>query len=442
MRTIRVYTDIELYFAVFAAFAAAFHIGLAFSSSQIATKEDNSVVFFLLSMLSLSGYCISEGLVYSGFFRTHSFMVCSTAFIAVFNVSIYLWLYSVTQKERVTTRQLSLYLLAIPGITFSLFSYFLPVEVKREVYMQYLHGFNYSKLNIALASFPMQNIRFHIAGWTHVATIVFFFSLSVRSIYFNKLDKNNENEAKLEKAIMLGMGSLAVNGFLALAVPLVVKMDNISGYNTLFTLPLGGVFYMIARKKSLIIEQALDHRNMMAKYLPRELVNKVMKEDQLSLEGGSNEGVVLFCDIRRFTELSESVPPETIVALLNEYFSVMNSVIQRHGGIISKYIGDAIMVVFSDDDDFSTMYDRAYLCSLRMMEALGYLNDSYLERGEDPISIGIALHCGQMIHGSVGCSTRMEYTVIGDTVNTASRIADLNAELKKRFFALRVLLIN
>ncbi len=382
-------------------------------------------------MLSIAFYCASEGLVYAKIYSNEQFLVSSTAFIGVFLVSTYIWLRTLTQKLKVRKKDLLWYVFSIPGIVFSVQTYLLPVAVKKEVYKSYLYGFNYARMSEVVKVNNIDSLPVYLSGGMHAFIIVAFLFVTARLVYKNKLSKDSDNEDVLLRTIYIGFSSLIVNAILALAVPVLFKLEGVSGYNPLFTLPISGIFFMLVRQKQLLIERAVEHRSMMSKYLPRELVNKVLNEDTETEEGSKNEAIILFCDIRRFTELSESMLPEDIVRLLNSYFAVMNRVIQRHGGIISKYMGDAIMVVFSDDDDLSTMYDRSSLCALDMMKALGSFNERAEENGAIPLEIGIAIHSGEMIHGSVGCSTRMEYTVIGDTVNTAARIANLNSELKR-----------
>lgn len=142
-------------------------------------------------------------------------------------------------------------------------------------------------------------------------------------------------------------------------------------------------------------------------------------------QGELREVTVLFSDIRGFTPFSETQSPEALVAWLNRYLSVMTECVSRHGGVVNKYIGDAIMAVFNAPLPAEDHAQRAVQCALDMLKTLAQLN-SDLEKEKNPgVKIGIGLHCGRVTAGRVGSLDRLEYTVIGDTVNTASRIEGL-----------------
>lgn len=139
--------------------------------------------------------------------------------------------------------------------------------------------------------------------------------------------------------------------------------------------------------------------------------------------GGQNKDVVVFfSDIRGFTAFSEKRSPEEVVEMLNEYFGVMVKIINSHGGVVDKFIGDAIMAVWGAPKSSDRDAHQAVRACLEMRRALEHLNESRIERGQPPINIGMGLHAGQAISGTIGSDERMEYTVIGNTVNTASRI--------------------
>ena len=145
----------------------------------------------------------------------------------------------------------------------------------------------------------------------------------------------------------------------------------------------------------------------------------------VTLGGESLDVTVMFCDIRGFTTLSEKMPPEKIVSLLNEYFTGLETCVARHGGVINKYIGDAIMVLFGAPIPSAAHAQDALLAALDMRAALAQMNKGWTERGLPEIHFGIGIHSGPVLAGNIGAANRMEYTVIGDTVNTASRIEGL-----------------
>ncbi|MCB0367062.1 MAG: HAMP domain-containing protein [Bdellovibrionaceae bacterium] len=177
-------------------------------------------------------------------------------------------------------------------------------------------------------------------------------------------------------------------------------------------------------------------KNLLNKFHGSSVADDLMKGD-LHLGGSRKDVTVFFSDIRGFTKFSEGHTPEEVVDMLNEYFQIMVGIINRHGGVVDKFIGDAIMAVWgapnpSDRDPFN-----AVKACMEMREALDKLNQTRGERGQVPIKMGIGLHCGSVISGTIGSDERMEYTVIGDTVNQASRI-----EASTKAFGTDLLLSN
>ena len=152
------------------------------------------------------------------------------------------------------------------------------------------------------------------------------------------------------------------------------------------------------------------------------------------LQGNTNLGgetvcaTVLFCDIRGFTTLSEQINPKQVVSLLNKYFSGMEQCIVKHNGIINKYIGDAIMAIFGVPLANENQALDAYKCCLDMRKKLTELNKELEAENLPSIKFGIGLHTGNVLAGNIGSNSRMEYTVIGDAVNVASRIESLCKE--------------
>nr|BFD62247.1 hypothetical protein BdHM001_09280 [Bdellovibrio sp. HM001] len=148
-----------------------------------------------------------------------------------------------------------------------------------------------------------------------------------------------------------------------------------------------------------------------------DLINK-----DIGVGGQTKEVVVFFSDIRGFTAFSEKRSPEEVVEMLNEYFGVMVKIINSHGGVVDKFIGDAIMAVWGAPKSSDRDAHQAVRACLEMRRALEELNERRIARNQPPINIGMGLHAGKAISGTIGSDERMEYTVIGNTVNTASRI--------------------
>jgi adenylate cyclase len=142
-------------------------------------------------------------------------------------------------------------------------------------------------------------------------------------------------------------------------------------------------------------------------------------------EGVFAEPAILFSDIRRFTSLSESMPPEALLKLLNRYLSYMADTILRRDGHIDKYIGDAIMALFGVPQNLKCNAESAVCACIEMLEALEFLNDESGRLGQPLLEIGLGVATGPVIAGNVGPLNRRNFTVIGDPVNLASRIEGL-----------------
>jgi adenylate cyclase len=165
-------------------------------------------------------------------------------------------------------------------------------------------------------------------------------------------------------------------------------------------------------------------RTSLQRYLSPNIVEEMVQKSStgFSLGGEKKKISVLFCDIRGFTTLTEKEPVETIVRLLNEYFSVMSDVIFTHQGTLDKFIGDAIMAIYGAPLDLS---DGAFQCvktALEMRNRLHLLNEKWKLERRPTIQVGYGINTGEAIVGNIGSERRMEYTAIGDMVNVAARV--------------------
>ena len=154
-------------------------------------------------------------------------------------------------------------------------------------------------------------------------------------------------------------------------------------------------------------------------------VRDFLLSDNPDLGGQDLEVTVMFCDIRGFTTISERLEPQEIVSMLNRYFTRLEKPIVENGGIINKYIGDAIMAVFGVPLQSKTHAYDAWKAAQGMRAELAAFNEELKNEGRNGIRFGIGLCSGTVLAGNIGTSNRLEYTVIGDTVNTASRIESL-----------------
>ena len=173
------------------------------------------------------------------------------------------------------------------------------------------------------------------------------------------------------------------------------------------------------------IEEETQRRNSLQRFLSPEFAERVLTgEIDLKLGGDEKFGTVFFSDIIGFTRMSSLLKPEVVVAKINRYFNKMVSIVFRYNGIINKFGGDSIMALWgltASEDDHSPQV-ASVESSIDMHNALFDFNYALIEEGQKPIQMGVGLNTGRFLAGNVGSEQQMEYTVIGDTVNLASRI--------------------
>jgi adenylate cyclase len=169
-------------------------------------------------------------------------------------------------------------------------------------------------------------------------------------------------------------------------------------------------------------------RTTFGKYMTSAVMEHLLA-GKVALGGESLEVTILFTDIRSFTSISEKMDPQQLVGLLNEYFTEMVGIVMSEDGVVDKYIGDAIMAVFGAPVPKPGDAVNAVRAAVRMRVALKHLNRVLEERGLAPLRTGIGIHTGGVVAGNIGSEKRMEYTVIGDAVNLASRLESNTKDL-------------
>ena len=167
-------------------------------------------------------------------------------------------------------------------------------------------------------------------------------------------------------------------------------------------------------------------RTQLARYLPRTLVDRIASLDQsTALAGGRKSVTVVFADIAAFTALAEREPPDKVVALLNQLFTMLTEIVFRHGGTVDKLIGDCLMAFWGAPDDQPDHAQRAVAAAIDMQRWLDVANDCWEASLGLTIHLAIGVHSGEAIVGNLGSEARMEYTCVGDTVNVAARLESL-----------------
>jgi adenylate cyclase len=198
--------------------------------------------------------------------------------------------------------------------------------------------------------------------------------------------------------------------------------------------PLGlGVRY--ARERLLRGETEAERAQVMdifSRFVSGEVAKEMWeRRGQASLAGENRTVTIIFTDIRGFTTLSESAASEEVVKWLNDYFGRMNEIVERHGGHVNKYIGDGLMIVFGAPVDRGDAAEArsAVDCGLAMLEEVERMNEDWKGMNRPVVKIGCGIHTGLATCGVVGAERRLEYTVIGDTVNLSARLESTTKEL-------------
>ncbi len=190
-----------------------------------------------------------------------------------------------------------------------------------------------------------------------------------------------------------------------------------------------------SRTKKLVFEAAeaailADRaRRRLGVYLPEPAAKAALESGELRTGGRRQQAAILFSDLRGFTRYSENLPPEQLVGELNAYLDAMVQAIGAEGGVVDKYIGDSVMVVFGIPEERPDDAARAIRCAQAMRQALAAHNRQRAEAGRPPFHQGIGAHFGPVVAGNIGNADRLQFTVIGDAVNVAARLEAATKEL-------------
>ncbi len=236
-----------------------------------------------------------------------------------------------------------------------------------------------------------------------------------------------------------GSESLKISGLRsAMCAPLLGKerlfgilyVDNLEKASA-FTQEELNVFALVAAQAGAAIDNAAAHekiaeqslqRSALERFLSPEVAEMVVANPDIRLGGVSQEVTVMFADIRDFTAMSENLEPARVVEILNEYFTRVTDVIFDNGGMLDKYIGDAVMAVFGAPISKGNDAKNAVNAAIQVERLLGELNRDAAARGWPELRVGIGINTGTAVAGNIGSPRRLDYTVVGDTVNTAQRL--------------------
>jgi class 3 adenylate cyclase/HAMP domain-containing protein len=214
--------------------------------------------------------------------------------------------------------------------------------------------------------------------------------------------------------------------------------DEIGGLAQTFNLMVGelekayGQIKGYAFKAVLAQKREQKIRNIFQKYVPKHVIEDFFKNPDAMLVGKNANLSVLFSDVRGFTTISERLRPRELVENLNRYFNVMVDVITAKDGIVDKYEGDAIMAFFGAPVENEDVGLRSVVAGLEMLDGLAEFNRKQKENGNPEFQIGIGINFGEVIIGNMGTEKKMDYTVMGDNVNLASRLEGLTKQYHQR----------
>jgi len=222
-------------------------------------------------------------------------------------------------------------------------------------------------------------------------------------------------------------GAIVSAAAVGLQIGASVLLYNSGHYMTLLPLP---IVVVLSYVYAIVMHYLAAHRDKkrisdaFKKYVAPQVVEEVAKQGnyELKLGGQKKDIAVLFVDIRGFTPMSESLQPEQVVEILNEYLALTTGAIFKNGGTLDKFIGDATMAVFNSPFDLDDYVFRAVCTAWDIAAGSKQIEKMFIERFGKTVSYGIGVNCGDAVIGNIGCDFRMDYTAIGDTVNTAARL--------------------
>lgn len=240
--------------------------------------------------------------------------------------------------------------------------------------------------------------------------------------------------------LLLGLPRLSPPQAVVLAVLMsaLVTIINLAAWTGVqLVLPMAASFLLVAMLLALhlFFGYFVEHRakrrlaTLFGQYVPPELVDEMSRDpEHYTMEGRSAELTVLFADVRGFTALAETLPPDELAQLMNDYLSAMTDVIRAYRGTLDKYIGDAVVAFWGAPLADPQHARHAVEAALAMQAALSGVNQHFASRGWPALQVGIGINTGTMVVGDMGSRHRRAYTVLGDAVNLASRIQGLSAQ--------------
>lgn len=261
-------------------------------------------------------------------------------------------------------------------------------------------------------------------------------------VFFNSLDKALEPLVASQKLMLIiGIGVAAIALFIGIVIshgvarPVAILADatrEIASGNLNYEVKIKskdemGLLAASFNEMTKGLKQKERVEGLFGKYLSPDVAKKVLAEQSIDgiLKGEKAKLSVMFTDIRGFTPMSRGMDPQALINLLNSHFDESIDIIDRYGGTLDKFIGDAIMAFFGAPVHYDDYYMRAINAAVQMQRAAEKFNFQRKIDGKDPVHIGIGINTGDVVVGNIGSNKRLEYTVIGETVNIANRLCSV-----------------
>jgi class 3 adenylate cyclase len=182
------------------------------------------------------------------------------------------------------------------------------------------------------------------------------------------------------------------------------------------------------KETMLMAEKERGIRGMFQKFVPREIVDKIIYGSETDKPVIDELKIItlLNLDIRGFSGLTKKIGPQKSVSLLNYFFSIMGGIVFKHNGIVDKYLGDGFLALFGAPVSTSMDAENALSAALEMQTAIAVINDEYINGiASGPVNIGVSVFTGEVVVGNIGFDMKMDYTVIGDSVNNVFKLQEL-----------------
>ena len=191
------------------------------------------------------------------------------------------------------------------------------------------------------------------------------------------------------------------------------------------------VFVLIVRRAGLDLENHQQEerriKDLLGRYVSHQVAKQLLDQGVLHVGGERRQITIIFADIRGFTTVAEKLSPERVVTLLNDYLAAMTDVVFKYDGTVDKFLGDGLMAIFGAPLGHSDDVRRSLSCAKEMQSVFGILNQKWRAEGMPDLQQGIGINTGEAVVGSIGSARRLDYTAIGDAVNTARRLQSLAA---------------